>query len=83
MQVSFTATGGLERRLEVAIPAAQVDGEVAQRLNRISRTARLKGFRPGKAPLAVIRQQYGEQVHGEVINDLMRSSCRRPSRARS
>ena len=74
MQVSLTATGGLERRLEVAIPAAQIDGEVAQRLTRISRTARLKGFRPGKAPLAVIRQQYGEQVHGEVINDLMRSS---------
>jgi trigger factor len=74
MQVSLTATGGLERRLEVAIPAAQIDGEVAQRLNRISRTARLKGFRPGKAPIAVIRQQYGEQVHGEVINDLMRSS---------
>ena len=74
MQVSVTATGGLERRLEVAIPAAQVDGEVAQRLNKISRTARLKGFRPGKAPLAVIRQQYGDQVHGEVVNDLMRSS---------
>jgi trigger factor len=74
MQVSLTATGGLERRLEVAIPAAQVDGEVAQRLNKISRTVRLKGFRPGKAPLAVIRQQYGEQVHGEVINDLMRAS---------
>ena len=74
MQVSLTATGGLERRLEVAIPAAQVDGEVSQRLNKISRTARLKGFRPGKAPLAVIRQQYGEQVHGEVINDLMRKS---------
>jgi len=74
MQVSITATGGLERRLEVAIPAAQIDGEVAQRLNKISRTARLKGFRPGKAPLAVIRQQYGEQVHGEVINDLMRAS---------
>ncbi len=74
MQVSVTATGGLERRLEVAIPAAQVDGEVAQRLNKISRTARLKGFRPGKAPIAVIRQQYGEQVHGEVVSDLMRSS---------
>jgi len=74
MQVSLTATGGLERRLEVAIPAAQVDGEVSQRLNKISRTARLKGFRPGKAPIAVIRQQYGEQVHGEVINDLMRAS---------
>jgi trigger factor len=74
MQVQLTATGGLERRLEVAIPASQVDGEVTQRLNKISRTARLKGFRPGKAPIAVIRQQYGDQVHGEVINDLMRAS---------
>ena len=74
MQVSLTATGGLERRLEVAIPASRIDGEVAQRLTKISRTARLKGFRPGKAPLAVIRQQYGDQVHGEVVNDLMRAS---------
>src|ERR1041384_6665246 len=74
MQVSLTATGGLERRLGGATPAAEIDGEVAQRLNRISRTARLKGFRPGKAPLAVIKQQYGDQVHGEVINDLMRAS---------
>ena len=74
MQVSLTATGGLERRLEVAIPAAEVDGEVSQRLKKISRTARLKGFRPGKAPIAVIRQQYGEQVHGEVVSDFMRSS---------
>lgn len=74
MQVQLTATGGLERRLEVAIPASQVDGEVTQRLNKISRTARLKGFRPGKAPIAVIRQQYGDQVHGEVVNDLMRAS---------
>jgi trigger factor len=74
VQVSLTATGGLERRLEVAIPASKIDGEVAQRLNKISRTARLKGFRPGKAPIAVIRQQYGDQVHGEVVNDLMRAS---------
>ena len=74
MQVSLTATGGLERRLEVAVPAQQVSTEVEQRLKRISRTARLKGFRPGKAPYNVIRQQYGEQVHAEVIGDLMRSS---------
>ncbi len=74
MQVSLTATGGLERRLEVAVPAARVASEVEQRLKRISRTARLKGFRPGKAPFTVIRRQFGEQVHAEVINELMRSS---------
>ena len=74
MQVSVTATGGLERRLEVAVPAQQVDGEIADRLKKISRTARLKGFRPGKAPLQVIQKQFGEQVRAEVLGDLMRSS---------
>jgi trigger factor len=51
-----------------------VTTEVEQRLKKISRTARLKGFRPGKAPYAVIQRQYGEQVHGEVVGDLIRSS---------
>jgi trigger factor len=74
MQVSLTATGGLERRLEVAVPAERVASEVDQRLKRISRTAKLKGFRPGKAPFTVIRRQFGEQVHAEVVNDLMRST---------
>ena len=74
MQVSLTTTGSLERRLEVAVPAQQVASEVESRLKRISRTARLKGFRPGKAPFTVVRKQYGEQVHAEVVSDLMRSS---------
>ena len=74
MQVSLTATGGLERRLEVAVPATEVSTEVEQRLKSISRTARLKGFRPGKAPITVVRKQFGEQVHAEVVSDLMRSS---------
>jgi trigger factor len=74
MQVSLSATGGLERRMEVAVPASEVAAEIDQRLKQISRTARLKGFRPGKAPFAVIRKQYGEQVRAEVVSDLMRSS---------
>jgi trigger factor len=74
MQVSLTATGGLERRLEVAVPATEVASEIEQRLKNISRTARLKGFRPGKAPLTVVRKQFGDQVQAEVMTDLMRSS---------
>jgi trigger factor len=74
MQVSLSATSGLERRLEVAVPATEVASEVEQRLKQLSRTARLKGFRPGKAPYAVIRKQFGEKVHSEVVSDLMRSS---------
>ncbi len=74
MQVSLTDTGGLSRRLEVAVPATEVTREVQQRLKQLSRTARLKGFRPGKAPLGVITKQFGEQVRSEVLSDLMRSS---------
>src|SRR5579872_2082767 len=74
MQVSLTATSGLERRMEVAVPAAEVASEVEQRLKNISRTARLKGFRPGKAPITVVRKQFGDQVHAEVVTDLMRST---------
>jgi trigger factor len=74
MQVSLTATAGLERRLEVAVPATEVASEVESRLKNISRTARLKGFRPGKAPITVVRKQFGDQVHMEVVTDLMRSS---------
>jgi trigger factor len=74
MQVSVSATTGLERRMEVAVPADRISTAVEQRLKEISRTARLKGFRPGKAPLPVVRKQFGEQVQAEVMGDLMRSS---------
>jgi trigger factor len=74
MQVSVTATSGLERRLEVAVPGEQVANEVDQRLKRLARTAKIKGFRPGKVPYAVVRQQFGSQVHAEAISDLMQST---------
>src|SRR6185437_891793 len=77
MQVSLSATGGLERRMEVAVPASEVTAEIEQRLKQLSRTARLKGFRPGKAPLPVIRKQFGDQVREEVVSDLVRSSFAR------
>ncbi len=74
MQVSLTATGGLERRLEVAVPAQAVTSEIETRLKQLARTARLKGFRHGKVPLPVVRKQFGDQVRAEVVNDLMRTS---------
>jgi len=74
MQVSLTTTGGLERRLEVAVPGDRVTTEVESRLKQLSRTARLKGFRPGKAPYAVIQKQFGDQVRSEVMSDLIRTS---------
>lgn len=74
MQVSVESIGKLERRMQVQVPAERVSKEIATRLKELSRTARLKGFRPGKAPLTVIRQQFGQQVHREVIGELLQSS---------
>lgn len=74
MQVSLSTTGGLERRMAVAVPAARVAGEVDARLKSLARSARLKGFRPGKAPFAVVKQQFSSQVQSEVITDLLQRS---------
>ncbi len=74
MQVSVESIGKLERRMQVQVPAERVANEIASRLKTLSRTARLKGFRPGKAPLNVIRRQFGVQVHREVIGELLQSS---------
>ena len=74
MQVSVEQTGALERRMEVSVPSDRVEQAIDKRLQQVSRTAKLKGFRPGKAPLKVIRQQFGAQVRQEVVGDLMQSS---------
>jgi trigger factor len=74
MQVSVESISKLERRMQVQVPAERVTQEIAARLKNISRTARLKGFRPGKAPITVIRRQFGVQVHREVIGELLQSS---------
>ena len=74
MQVSIEATGGLGRRMTVAVPAAQCEREFTERLKRLSRTARLAGFRPGRAPLKIVEAQYGGKLLDEVARDLMRDS---------
>src|SRR5258708_11920780 len=69
MQTSIEALSRLERRLNMAVPAEQIDREVEQRLRKLSRTVRMDGFRPGKVPLKIVAQQYGPQVRSEVIGD--------------
>lgn len=71
MQVSVEATGTLGRRMTVQVPADRIDQEVETRLQSLSRTARVSGFRPGKVPLKIVQQRYGRQVHLEVAGDVM------------
>ncbi len=74
MQVSVESTSGLERKLTVKVPSTEIDTEVEKRLTRLGRTAKIKGFRPGKAPMKVLRQNYGAQAHQEVVGEVLQSS---------
>jgi trigger factor len=74
MMVSVETLPGLERRLQVSVPATRVRQQVDARLLKVSRTARIKGFRPGKAPIHVVRKHYGPQVRDEVVSDLIRET---------
>lgn len=66
--------GVLERRLNASIPQQQLNGEIEVRLKRLGRTAKVHGFRPGKVPLNILRQQYGAQVHQDAIGDALQRS---------
>ena len=74
MQVSVEASAGLERRMRVQVPAEKIDKEVETRLQSVGRSAKIKGFRPGKVPPKVIRQRYGGQVRQEVLQEILQSS---------
>jgi trigger factor len=74
MQISVENTGALERRMSVQVPAQRVQEAINTRLQSLSRTVRLNGFRPGKVPMQVVRQQYGAAVRQEVIEGLVQST---------
>src|SRR5689334_18321147 len=76
-EVSLETSAGLERRLTVRVPNAEIERAIAARLAKVGKTAKLKGFRPGKVPEKVVRQYYGGQVRDEVLSDVIRASYSR------
>ena len=77
LDVSVKGRKGLERQMTVRVPTDEIEQEVATRLKKVGRTARLKGFRPGKVPPKIVRQRYGGQIRNEVVSDVIRSSYAR------
>ena len=66
--------------MTVRVPTDEIEREVDTRLKKVGRTARLKGFRPGKVPLKIVRQRYGGQIRNEVVSDVIRNSYARAVR---
>src|ERR1700686_4277409 len=71
---SLESLGQLERRLHVSVPLEPIDAEIQKRLQRLARTAKVPGFRPGKVPLKMIAQHYEAQVRSEVITEAVQET---------
>ena len=74
MQVSVEVLNGLERRITIGVPAESIESEINKRLQQLARSQRLPGFRPGKLPMNVVNQRWGDSVRREVWGDTMQRS---------
>ncbi|MDH4294178.1 MAG: trigger factor, partial [Betaproteobacteria bacterium] len=74
MQANLETLDNLQRKLNIAVPMAEIEGEVESRLKKLSRTVKMAGFRPGKVPFKVVAQQYGMQVRQEVLGDTLQKT---------
>lgn len=69
MQVTETLSEGLKREFKVVVPAADLESKVSGKLKDLAGRIRMPGFRPGKAPVALLRKTYGRAVLGEVLEE--------------
>ena len=67
MQVTETQAEGLKREYRVVVDNSEIDQKVQDRLREVGQDARIPGFRPGKVPMSILRQRFGQAVLGEVL----------------
>ena len=77
MQIVETSTEGLKREYTVTVPKGDIDARVSGRLAEMARSVQLPGFRPGKAPVELLRKKYGESIRGEVLEQTIQDSYQR------
>jgi trigger factor len=74
MQITETSAEGLKREFRVVVPAGELAEKVTSRLGEIGRTIHLRGFRPGKVPMQILRQRFGTSVLGEVLENTLQGT---------
>lgn len=63
----------IERRVKAMVPIASFQSEITQKFQQILKTARFKGYRPGKVPMKIVEQQHGGDVRGEIYSKAIES----------
>ncbi|QRN40686.1 MAG: trigger factor [Neisseriaceae bacterium] len=69
MAVEIETLDGLERKLILSLAWEEINKEVTIRLKDTQKRVRLDGFRPGKTPLKMIQNMYGQSIQNDVLND--------------
>ena len=69
MEASTAQVNELERRIDLTVAIADLEREMEPRLKRMGRNLKMPGFRPGKVPFAIVKQQYGDQARQEVLSE--------------
>ncbi len=69
MQITETLADGLKHDFRVVVPADDLRTEIDSKLVEYGATMRLPGFRPGRAPLKILRQRFGRAVEGEILEE--------------
>jgi len=77
MKVTINELNSTKRGMEVEIPADVVSGELEKAFETYRRRARIPGFRSGKIPLSVVKQRFGKQVEGDVLQHLIEEYAHR------
>lgn len=76
MQVTETLSEGLKRGFTVTVPAAEIASKRDARLKEVAANLNLPGFRPGKVPVSLAKQRYGESVWAEVLEQTVSDALR-------
>ena len=74
MQIVVQSENAFARKLRVEVPSERVDRELERSFDRLLRTSRIPGFRPGKAPRKVLEARYGASVQEDVANNLIQAA---------
>ena len=77
MQVTETSSEGLRREYSIVVPKEDIDGRLNARLVEVGGTVSVPGFRPGKVPMPVLKQRYGQAVRGEILEQTIQDSIQR------
>ena len=74
MKVSIESKKGLKTKLQISVDKTIIDKKIASRLEELSKTVNMKGFRPGKVPVDVLKRQFGKAVYGEVLENILKET---------